>query len=140
MPKRSLSIMIILLLWANSGAMARGAENTEQAVEAATQWLALIDQGQYSRSWQTAAVYFKAALTLAQWEQSLEAARKPLGKLITRKLKSARYMTSLPGAPDGHYVVITFETSFENKASAVESVTPMKDPDGQWRVSGYYIK
>ena len=25
-------------------------------------------------------------------------------------------------------------------ASAVETVTPMKDPDGEWRVSGYFIK
>ncbi|MGB5422961.1 MAG: DUF4019 domain-containing protein [Desulfobacterales bacterium] len=28
----------------------------------------------------------------------------------------------------------------ENKASAVETITPMLDKDGQWRVSGYYIK
>jgi Protein of unknown function (DUF4019) len=33
-----------------------------------------------------------------------------------------------------------FNTSFEHKAAATETVTPMKDVDGQWRVSGYYIK
>ncbi|MGA9534411.1 MAG: DUF4019 domain-containing protein [Desulfobacterales bacterium] len=27
-----------------------------------------------------------------------------------------------------------------NKTSAVETITPMLDKDGQWRVSGYYIK
>jgi hypothetical protein len=53
---------------------------------------------------------------------------------------SASYQTSLPGAFDGEYVVIQFETSFENKKSAVETVTPMKDKDGRWRVSGYFIK
>jgi hypothetical protein len=37
-------------------------------------------------------------------------------------------------------VVITFETAFENKASAVETVTPMLEKDGKWRVSGYFIK
>jgi hypothetical protein len=46
----------------------------------------------------------------------------------------------LPGAPDGQYVVIQFETSFENKHNAVETVTPMLEPNGQWRVSGYYIR
>jgi hypothetical protein len=46
----------------------------------------------------------------------------------------------LPGAPDGQYVIIQFETSFENKQNAVETVTPMLDTDSQWRISGYYIK
>ena len=43
-------------------------------------------------------------------------------------------------SPDGQYVVIQFTSSFENKKSAIETITPMLDPDGQWRVSGYYIK
>jgi ribosomal protein S17E len=46
----------------------------------------------------------------------------------------------LIGAPDGEYIVIQFETSFENKKAAIETVTPMMDKDWRWRVSGYYIK
>jgi Protein of unknown function (DUF4019) len=68
------------------------------------------------------------------------AVRSPLGKVISRKLKLKQYATSLPGAPDGKYVVIQFETSFEKKKSSVETITPMKEKDGTWRVSGYYIK
>ena len=41
---------------------------------------------------------------------------------------------------DGKYVVIQYDTVFEHKASAVETVTPMPDPDGVWRVSGYFIR
>lgn len=37
-------------------------------------------------------------------------------------------------------VVIQFDATFERKAQAVETVTPMLDKDGQWKVSGYYIK
>jgi hypothetical protein len=33
-----------------------------------------------------------------------------------------------------------YDTSFANKKSATETVTPMLDNDGQWRVSGYFIK
>jgi hypothetical protein len=36
--------------------------------------------------------------------------------------------------------VIQFETSFANKQRAVETVTPMLDTDGAWRVSGYYVR
>jgi len=80
------------------------------------------------------------AINKEQWEQSLQASRTPLGKLVSRKVKSQNYETALPGAPDGEYVVILFETSFENKKSAIETVTPMLDKDGNWKVSGYYIK
>lgn len=66
--------------------------------------------------------------------------RKPLGEVLSRKVINRTYTTSLPGAPDEQYVVIQFETSFENKHNAVETVTPMMEPNGQWRVSGYYIK
>jgi hypothetical protein len=66
--------------------------------------------------------------------------RKPLGMALTREIISKQYMTSLPGAPDGEYVVIQHSTSFENKKSTVETVTPMLDKDNIWRVSGYFIK
>ena len=111
-----------------------------KAVEAAKKWLAFVDKGEYGKSWETAAGYFKAAVTEKQWELAVATVRSPLGKVITRKLKSKQYATSLPGAPDGEYVVTQFETSFENKKSSVETITPMKEKDGSWRVSGYYIK
>ena len=60
--------------------------------------------------------------------------------LIERKLKSREYATSLPGAPDGQYVIIQYDTSFEHKQAAVEIITPMLGGDGQWRVSGYFIR
>ena len=115
-------------------------EAEDQAVKAADEWLALVDQGEYGESWQEAATLFKSAVTVEQWEQALNASRRPLGDLKSRELKGAEYMTSLPGAPDGEYVVIQFDTSFTNKKVAVETVTPMKDEDGIWRVSGYYVK
>lgn len=116
-------------------------ETAEKAAQAAAEkWLALVDQGQYAESWGTAASYFKNAVPEMQWLQSMKGARQPLGKMISRRLKSATFTTNLPGAPDGQYVVIQYATSFENKASAVETVTPMRDPDKQWRVSGYFIK
>lgn len=112
----------------------------EQAVAAARAWLELVDGGEYDESWQEAADYFRNAVTREQWRQSLEAVRKPLGGLVSRRVKSGQHATSLPGAPDGEYVVIQFSTSFENKGEAIETVTPMRQPDGRWRVSGYYIR
>ena len=112
----------------------------EEAQKSAQQWLALIDAGKFGESWETAAPYFKAAVFRNLWEYSMDTLRKPLGDLVSRKLKSATYTKSLPGAPDGEYVVLQFDTSFANKKEAVETLTPMLDKDGKWKVSGYYIK
>ena len=120
--------------------MAAEPEKEKVAVAAAEKWVALVDGGKYGESWKEAAAYFKNAVKQEQWEQAAQAVRKPLGKLVSRKVKATTYKTALPGAPDGEYVVIEFETSFENKKDAVETVTPMLDKDGQWRASGYFIK
>lgn len=63
-----------------------------------------------------------------------------LDSTTLREVASAKFTTTLPGAPDGEYVVIQFSTSFDNKQSATEMVVPMKEPDGTWHVSGYYIR
>ncbi len=110
------------------------------AIDAAQKWLNLVDEGQYSESWEQSAEYFRNAISKDEWEKAMKAARVPLGAQISRVVKSKQYTTSAPGAPAGQYVVIQFTTSFKNKSSAIETVTPMLDKDGSWRVSGYFIK
>jgi hypothetical protein len=124
-----------------SGCGAKADTGTEKAATSAAQtWLAVIDNGDYVQSWQNASVFFQSAVTEEKWKSSLETFRKPLGNLLSRKVKSAEHMTELPGAPDGQYVVMQFETSFANKKSAIETVTFMLEKDGQWKFAGYFIK
>lgn len=138
---RKIVLLIIAGLIVSGGAVPAGDAGKEaSAASAAGKWLALVDAGDYSASWKEAAELFRNAVRPEQWEQSLQTVRRPLGKLVARTVRSKTYQTSLPGAPDGEYVVIQFETSFENKKSAIETVTPMMDRDGKWRVSGYYIR
>ena len=115
-------------------------EAEKKATDAAEAWLAKIDREQYADGWESAATFLKEAINKDDFMKSLTAARKPLGTLKTRKIKSKEYKTSLPGAPDGQYFIIQFESSFANKQSAIETITPMLKKDGIWRVSGYYIK
>jgi hypothetical protein len=134
------SLVAVALALSVITAIAQNSDKEKTAVSAAEKWLSMVDEGKYSESWQEAAEYLRNAINQEQWNQSLRAVRKPLGKVVSRQMQSATYQTSLPGAPDGEYVVIQFHTSFENKKAAIETVTPMMDQDGQWRVSGYYIK
>ena len=117
------------------------ADTPESAAQAAAEtWLGLLDRGDYAKSWDAAAKVFRDSISQSQWMARASAVLGPLGTVKSRRLGSARFARSLPGAPDGEYVVIQFATSFEHKAEATETVTPMKDPDGQWRVSGYVVR
>ena len=124
-----------------SGCGDKSAANGEKAATVAAQkWLAEIDNGQYAQSWQDASVVFQSGVAADKWESVVGAVRKPLGDLVSRKLESAQSATQLPGAPDGQYVVMRFDTSFANKKSAIETVTFQLEKDGQWKSAGYFIK
>ncbi len=123
-----------------SATAADEAAATKAASSAAEDWLKLVDQGDYQGSYVQASRASKSMVSAEQWSQGIGAGRKLLGAVISRQQKSATYTTSLPGAPDGQYVVIKYDTSFEKKKSAVETIVPMMDTDGHWRVSGYFIK
>ena len=133
-------LVTIGLIFSGITVLAADSKKEAAALSAAEKWLAMVDSEQYAESWKEAAELFRNAVQPQQWEQSMQAVREPLGKLISRTVKTKAYRTSLPGAPDGEYVVIQFETSFENKKVAVETVTPLMGKDGAWRVSGYFIK
>ena len=135
---RSHSVLLGLTLLLTAPVFASPAKQ-QAAEQAAGKWLALVDGIQYDEAWRRASSLFRKQVSKAQWRQGMQAARDPLGPMTSRQLMSATYATSLPGAPDGEYVVIQYRTSFEFKKSAVETVTPMLD-NGQWRVSGYYVR
>ena len=140
MTYRIIYLLVLFLSLCGPFTVAQGADKEKVAVAEAKQWLSLVDTGKYEQSWMEAGEYFRNAVSQVQWVQSLQAVRSPLGKLISREVKSTMYKTSLPGAPDGEYVIIHFDTSFSNKKAAIETVTPMLEKDGSWRVTGYYIK
>lgn len=133
-------LVVIGMMFSSMAVSASDSKKLASALFAAKKWLALVDNEKYAESWKEASDLFKNTVQSDLWVASLKALREPLGKLISRKVKSEVYKTTLPGAPDGQYVVIEFTSSFKNKKTAVETVTPMSGKDGVWRVSGYFIK
>ena len=139
MNRRSLSLALLSAALLRQG-FATAAEPTEAARVSVAAWLGRLDAADYSATWSTAAEAFKVAVTTQGWRQAAQAVRAPLGQLRTRGEKSATVTRTLPGAPDGLYVVFQFSTVFENKAQAVETVTAKQESDGTWKVAGYFIK
>ena len=139
MNRRSLSLALLSVALLGEG-FATAADPTEAARASVAAWLGRLDAADYSATWNTASEGFKAAVTAQGWSQAAQAVRAPLGQLRTRTQKSATVTRTLTGAPDGLYVVFQFNTVFENKAQAVETVTAKQESDGTWKVAGYFIR
>jgi hypothetical protein len=128
----------ISLIFTNQ-ALAADAKTTK-AIIAAEEFLLLVDTSQYAQSWDVASSFFKSQVPKETWVKQISSVRPAFGKVINRQILKAKYMTQLPGAPDGQYVILQYDTTFENKRKAVETITPMLDKDGKWHVSGYFIQ
>ena len=134
------SLLVVLASILGSRFIHAQDSGTKAAQTSTEAWLSLIDSQSYAASWDAAASLFRNAITQEKWQAAVQAARAPLGQLKSRALKSATSSTTLPGAPDGEYVVVQFNTIFDQKAAAVETVTAIREKDGTWHVGGYFIK
>ncbi|WP_299788422.1 DUF4019 domain-containing protein [uncultured Shewanella sp.] len=124
-----LSICVSSFVWAHGGT----------GPNAAKEWLHIIDAGKYAESWNKADAFFKVQLTQDKWKDALNGVRAPLGKVISRSELSSKHHSSLPGAPDGEYLVIQYQTEFQNKKTSIETLTLSKS-SGHWLAVGYFIK
>jgi len=113
------------------------AEKENAAVAVAEKWLALVDTGKYSESWQEADENFRSDIKQDRWAQLLSA-RMSLGKVISRKLTTKSYTMPLFNIHHVQSVTINFETSFQGqKSTSFKEAIIVVDKDGEWRVSGY---
>jgi hypothetical protein len=103
-------------------------------------WVSLIDREEYDESWDRTAEVFQTRVKKAQWIEDLKANRKPLGKVRSRKLLTAVYVSDLPDSPRGEYVLLDYEVAFETDVPIREIIIPYLAPDGEWRVAGYSLK
>ena len=131
------ALALVLALAGQAAAQAR----EEIAVTGAREWLALADSGQYGATWDQAGQLFQTSTPKERWEASLANARKSFGNVDQRNLKTVVVTENLPNAPQGKYVVTTFETKFAAApAATTEVVTSFLESSGQWKVVGYNVK
>lgn len=130
----------IAAILAAAPATAQRASAVHKGQETAVAWLDLLDSGEYGASWDQAAYEFRASVSRPEWEAAMRSQRAPLGPVRARRLKWAKYTETLPIPPSGQYVILEYETRFDNRASVVETVTPVQDPYGVWRVGAYHIR
>lgn len=125
---------------APSFAIAQDAEATQKAVAAAEAFLTLLDEGKYAASWDASAATFRKAVTKEQWQAAAGQVRGGVGKILSRSVMTGADAPKTQSNAQGEFIVVKFLAKYSNLAAAIETVAPMKEADGQYRVSGYVVR
>jgi len=112
-------------------------DNSQKNVE---NWLAIVDQGRYEQSWDTAAKKFQMTMPKDGWVKIVSSWREPLGPIVKRDLADIRVAENPPGLPAGEYLVYVYQASFRNKKDVVEVLTVTQNETGEWKVLTYNLK
>jgi hypothetical protein len=114
-------------------------ERTRAAIEAASAWLALVDDGQSAESYAAAGEGFRSTVSPEAWRAAVDGRVAELGKLRTRQPIKVNYFPAPEGAESGDWVMIRFIAAFGGRDEVSETVTVVRYPE-DWGVSGYYIR
>lgn len=137
---RRLSVVFLVSLFLRLATSGRAGETTADAQKVTEAWLGLIDGGKLDDSWTQAHSMFREKVPQADWVKAISDLQGRVGKMKSRKLRVAQATKSLPGAPDGDYVVLIYDSSYENLPEAMDQLVAAKDKDGAWHVSGYSVR
>ncbi len=103
-------------------------------VDAARQFLALVDQSRWADAYRLTGSAFRKQNTLEVWTRASEQMRTMFGAAGSRRFISEE---ELPAVPTDHELV-RFRTDFANKPGTSETVT-LEREDGSWRVAGVIV-
>ena len=107
------------------------------AQKALEDWTLLWDAGKYAESYKELSILPKKAFDEKAWSAYWTTARKPFGKLKSRKLLQIQLIKSLAGAParsGGGFGYVSWIVKKENK---FETFSVILEKDGIWRAASY---
>ncbi|QTD56511.1 helix-turn-helix domain-containing protein [Parasphingorhabdus cellanae] len=109
------------------------------SIASGKEWLMLVDDQKWGESWHTAGSFFRSKISEKDWSSKILSVRDPLGTLLSRSILKVTKATSLPGAPDGEYELIEFQSDFANKRGAIETLVLIQE-GSTWKAVGYFIR
>jgi DNA-binding CsgD family transcriptional regulator len=105
------------------------------AIDAARQFLALLDHDNSTASWQATHKSFQLLNTVERWSDASKRLRGEMGTVKSRELATVNFR---PAPPNGYWT-ITFKADYTKKGSATETVS-LASQDGGWRVAAITVE
>jgi hypothetical protein len=116
--------------------LASAEDQIDNALVASKAWVAQIDAGQYEESYAFGCGAMHDKVPQDRWMEVLKALRTPWGPVVSRKQISHIYKPTGWQGSEGEFMIITYDTSFQQLSAATEVVV-LKWEDGRWRGAGY---
>ena len=108
-------------------------------LEATLVWLAVMDTGLYEEGWNQSHPLFQGKVDREEWLEEMRRERSPLGEVKSREVFDSGYFGKIPNHPGLEMTVIQFQSEFENKPRAIETLSPVRMNGGPWKIGGYVI-
>jgi len=108
------------------------AERRQKALKTTSNWLNLRDHGRYLIAWNQSTLL----VPREEWIQGQQTLYARRGNVLARKLEAEE----LSPARNPERMLFRYQTRFEKGPSVTEIVYVIPKPNGQWIVSGYFIK
>ena len=138
MRARTLTIFVLFLfVWAVPlKTQAQSVMDGPRVKKAVYDWLALLEEKQYGRSWEATSTVFKQSTQRQDWVVRVQGFRSSLGSLVSRTPMLMQYAGS---EETRQTCTVTFFTQYENRTFQRESILLVFEEEN-WLVAGYYVK
>lgn len=113
---------------------------TDAAVQAAERFVERLDNGSYQQLWQEATPLFQALNPAEKWTARQQLIRTAYGPRLSRQFHRLDQRNNFALSPDGHYCIVQFESSFQNKQYTIETIVLIETLEGAWLVREYVIR
>ena len=112
----------------------------ELLLEDAENFLTQLDQKAFSSAWQQTSPLFRMLNDEAGWKHTQQVLRQAYGPLKSRRFLRLSYRATYAHSPDGSYVIIQYQSQFENKVEATETVVLSCQTDSGCDIREYVLR
>lgn len=105
------------------------------AIDAAKQFLALLDRDDWAASWRATHKSFQLLNTVEWWAETSEKVRGEMGTLQSRELATVNFTK----APPNGYWEIAFKARYSKKGEVTETLS-LASEDGVWKVAAISVE
>ncbi|MDA3902500.1 MAG: DUF4019 domain-containing protein [Desulfuromusa sp.] len=135
--KRHIIAILILLIGISTTVSAKLLSSA--ALLTAESFVAAIDNGDFLKAYSSASPDLQLLKPEKQWIDEQSLTFQLLGKPLHRRLMTVDARDIYPGLPDGNYLLVSYQTTTEHKAKAIE-VLLLKEKGEEWMVCKYSIR
>jgi hypothetical protein len=116
-------------------------QDNQEAINAAEEWLRIIDSGDYELGWREVSAFVRDQSTVDRWTAQLAEMLTSSGARETRIFLSAKRPSVVSsGLPAGEYVMVNYQSAYANVSPAAEVLVVHDEGERRWRVISYVVQ